>query len=291
MFRTWRIHIVRWLIVLACLVTVPMGCMLFSSGDDPLETINTVTARKSVLAPLSASRDSIQLEVYFIERPADDPLLGPALWQKIDQISFAPPEERDLLKKNGFRIGHVSSVPPETLQRLLGMANEVVDRRTRDSAHLVGRRFYLRSGDETDVQTSEPHESCALTVRNGKGDEKRGEYDNARCVLRVTPTYLQEGWIRIDFTPQVHYDESGLRVTANDNGYLFRTGQKIETYYDQRFRLTLNVGELAVVTSNRNELQSLGTCFFRSEKDGLEMQRVLVVRVVELGKITPVSSR
>ena len=140
-----------------------MGCSLFPTGD----AVSKAESRRLSLPPIRAAQNAIQLEVLFVERPADDPLLGPMLWREIDQIGAIPAETRELLQQNGFRVGHVGSSLPPTVQTLLGLvgAGDVGD--NQNTKPLVGNRKILPPGIDTEVQTGEEREACQLKIVQG----------------------------------------------------------------------------------------------------------------------------
>ena len=74
-----------------------------------------------LLKPVPKDREAVHLEIFLIEKPLFDPLMGKKLWKEVDQIAGIEVSVRENLNKNGFRIGRVSSRPPVALQSLLGL--------------------------------------------------------------------------------------------------------------------------------------------------------------------------
>jgi len=74
------------------------GCSLFPAA----ELGKNVRLNRPSLPPIQTAADSVQLEVFFVDRPADDPLLGPSLWREIDQIAAIPAETRKCFTKMVF---------------------------------------------------------------------------------------------------------------------------------------------------------------------------------------------
>ena len=62
----------------------------------------------------------MQLDVAYIEWPADDAKLGEELWRHVDQVGPVDVETRGRLRHNGFRVGIVGANPPPVLQRMIG---------------------------------------------------------------------------------------------------------------------------------------------------------------------------
>ncbi|MFN0199546.1 MAG: hypothetical protein ACKVT0_22570, partial [Planctomycetaceae bacterium] len=126
------------------------GCQLWE------HTASWQSSAKNPLPPIPTSADAMELEVIFIERPVGDPLMGTALWQYVDQMGSMDSDLRVLLRRNGLRVGCVSSTPPRALQRLLNLqGSEMKQAYLNEDNKLFGRKIVLRSGAETEVQTSE----------------------------------------------------------------------------------------------------------------------------------------
>ncbi|MCH7686659.1 MAG: hypothetical protein IH899_08265 [Planctomycetes bacterium] len=105
------------------------GCSLFQGGMQLLFSRSQRNNAKgtSILRPLRKAYDAVELEIYFVERPKSDPLLGEMLWRDIAPIGTLSPEVRRELKESGFRVGHTSSTPPPALETLLGLRAEISD--------------------------------------------------------------------------------------------------------------------------------------------------------------------
>ena len=240
--------------------------------------------RPSFLSPIQASPDAIQLDVVLLERPADDRLLSTMIWKEVDQIGALSSETRESLRANGFQMGIVGSNPPPSVQRLLGMAAEIPADTSDEAKPVMGRHQYLPPGMETEIATGIEHEQCEVEIRDN-GQLKTLEFERANCVLRMKAHRLRDGWVRVDFQPEIHHGDQRLRQTTSesDAGFALRGGQKIDVRNAQKFSLEMNVGELVLVTARSDDDMSLGDRFFCHEDRGLKKQRVLVVRVVGCG--------
>ena len=263
--------------VVALAVSTLIGCSLFPTED----AVSTVESRRPMLPPIRAAQNAIQLEVLFVERPADDPLLGPMLWREIDQIAAIPAETRELLQQNGFRVGHVGSSLPPTVQTLLGLVG-AGESDNANSKPLVGNRKILPPGIDTEVQTSEERESCQLKIVQGD-QVKLHEYQSARSLFRLKSARLQDGWVRIDFQPEIHYGDNRVRHTPTEEGWAYRSRQNVDARHAHQFSLTMNVGEMAIITAAPDQPETMGDLFFCRDDHGIKRQRVLIVRVADAG--------
>jgi hypothetical protein len=234
------------------------------------------------LPKIQAAPDAVQLEVIFIERAADDPQIGSLLWREVDQIAAIPAETRDLLHQNGFQIGHVGSSPPPIVQSLLGLVSDVTSSDNSQNKPMAGIRKMLPPGMETELQTSEPLERCHVSIVEG-GQSKTYDYEQVRCVFRMKSARLHDGWVRLDFQPEIHYGDLRVRHTPTDDGWAYRSRQKVDARHGQSFSLTMNVGEIALITAAPNQSESMGEWFFCRDDDGAKRQRLLIVRVADAG--------
>ena len=277
----------RWLPFVAVMLGLCAfgGCSLFSG--DPAKS--TVLNRPS-LPRIQTSNDSVELQVFFVDRPADDPLLGPMLWREVDQIAAIPAETRDLLHQNGFLIGHVGSSPPQSVQTLLGLMTDVGSSDNTSNKPMVGQRKRLPPGMEFEVQASDQVDHCRFEIADGQ-HTKSCEYDQVRCMFRLKSARLRDGWIRVDFQPEIHHGELRVRHTPTNEspehssnlGWMYQNRQKVDVRHAQQFSLTMNVGEMAIITAAPDHPESMGEWFFRRSNDDGLRQRVLIVRVADGG--------
>ena len=260
------------------------GCALWRNADK----VDADTVKEQILRKIPIAQDAIELEIMFVDRPPEDPLIGLALWDEVDQLSGMSPESREMLRQNGFQIGHASSHPPRALQKLLGLKAD--DLQTNPQlAGIVGRRVVVRSGAETDIlvsQTIQPQ--SAVTIRQAAATDER-EYEHARGMFRVKAFRTQDGWAELEFIPEIHHDQPQMRhVAILTGGFQFQATQKIEKLYSQKFTLTLNLGEMAIITANSHMAGSLGRFFFVDELGEEPSQRMLVVRLANMAKAEPI---
>lgn len=278
--RLFRLQI-AFCAALTCLLMPGCNLLNFSTLFSSTDASGQSELR---LPPIVASRDAVQLEILFVDRPANDALLGDALWKQVDQIAGMSSDVRRTLRENGWRVGHASSHPPRALEQLLEMSSgrpEVIDSERR----LVGRRVALAAGGSLPIDLTELQPE--LRIRT-KADEPVKSYSNVKCILNVQIDREQDGWVRLNFTPEVHHGQNWLRPVATQLDWTRRRGQLVEPLFDQKFSLSLNVGEMAVITAEGSDRETAGHSFFRSIHESGGLQRLLVVRVANMRKMVPV---
>jgi hypothetical protein len=272
-------------IVLASLLS-QTGCRLLKDSSD--RTLEKIGLR---LQPLGAGRDVICLEFISIKRPANDPLLGESLWNRLDTIGRRPAKMRAALAAGGFRVGQVGASPPAPLETLLGLTAPEYDDRpaTNRSArkNLIGWRVFLRDQGETEVVLHDaplPAHQLALA-----GIAPGTELHNVRYLLKIQVRQLREGWIRLECLPEVHHGRQRLQPTATEAGWGLRTRQDVVPLYDLQFTVDLTEGEMVVVTSTPDATNpSIGHRFF-STGDG--RTQLLVARLARVPNKNPLPTR
>jgi hypothetical protein len=272
--------------ILALALIAFSGCSLFQGGMKFFFSRSQSENAKgtSILRPLRKAYDAVELEIYFVERPQSDPLLGEMLWRDIAPIGTLSPEVRRELTGSGFRVGHIGSTPPPALETLLGLRAEISDESgPSEQKHLVHQHINLRSGNETEVQTSPHYPQLDVILPSSEGVQLKS-FENARCLYRIKAKRLQKGWVTLEFQPEIHHGQYGYRFLPSSEGWTGRTKQIIHPIFTQRFSVSLNQGEMVVLSADGKDVESLGSYFFQGSGNDSRRQRLLIVRLAELPK-------
>lgn len=225
----------------------------------------------------------MQLQIVFVDRPADDPLLMQTLWRQVDQVGASTPETRAMLSRNGFRLGLAGGQPPPALQTLLGLTTEIASKPGVDDPRMMhGRQLALTPGQDAEVLLHQDLTDFPIRYRLAN-QEDEVSYLQARCLFRIKPVRLNEGWVRVEFTPEVQHGQHQLRRAATDDGWALRGGQLTDSRQSLGFSVTLNTGEFAAIGCDGQTGDTPGRAFFSATKDGRAIQRLLVVRLADAG--------
>ncbi len=255
------------------------GCNLFD------QRVSNSQQTQGLIPAMKPAPDAVLLDILFVERPLGDALLGPELWRQVDEVGAVPQDGRALLAQNGFRVGVVGSQPPPALETLLGMsADFLYEKEAQAAKQLVGHHVAIPAGGETVINVSPAFEQCNLKLHQA-GESFDRPYLNARGVFKVTTHREQDGWIRLEFVPEVHHGDDTLRHVAGENGWQFSNGQKVESLFAQRFSVVLAVGEMVVLTAADGARDTLGPMFFVSRGAATGKQRLLVVRLSDMRRL------
>ncbi|HID23370.1 MAG TPA: hypothetical protein EYP14_13365 [Planctomycetaceae bacterium] len=281
-----RLHVpmltAHWAATILLVAVGISGCALLTGTGSSGPSSGEKDSQSLPLPPIKKPRTAIQLEIVFIDRPADDPLLGPRLWEDVDQVSALPVEVRTRLRKAGIRVGQVGSTLPAALESLLKMSDQTQDGR----GGFTVRRVALPSGSETEIETSPMTPVRRIEIPE-PGEVRVREFRDARCVLRVRLEHVQEGWARLEIIPEVHHGSVRPRPTATASGWLYRTTQSIEHLFGLRFSMNLNLNETVVITADSDAPLSAGYQFFRGASEGAYGQRLVMIRLAGMPSVEP----
>ena len=115
------------------------------------------------------------------------------------------------------------------------------------------------------------------------------DVNDAQCLFRVSGRRMQDGWAKLKFVPEVHHGRTAMRHQANDIGWEMKTSQNIEPFFDLQFEVSLNVGEIAVISFVESPADCVGENFFLSDDE--RNRRVLLVRLAGMETLEGVSAR
>lgn len=229
--------------------------------------------------------DAVQLDIVYVERDTNDPLLASILWDEVDQVGTVDLQTRSRLRSEGFRVGLVGMTPPRSLQRLLGLKNDLTDAAgTSRPTELVGRQTFLRSGGTTEIQTGMLVSHMEVRL---PGESEPVSVEMAYGVLHAEVERLQDGWINLHLRPELHYGNAQLRPVANETEFAYKGGKQIASYRDLEFEVTMNVGEMLIISSDAESSGLLGEKFFVNHEGPRDRRYLVAIRLTDMKKIQP----
>jgi hypothetical protein len=269
------------LLIIVLFLTGTEGCALL---PDASESASNGFTR--MMKPIGPPRDGIELEVWYIDRPVGDPLIGDALWREIDQISSIPLDVSFHLNEAGIRYGVVGSDLPTTLSALLNDREASAIHQTRR------RQIPLFSGGTGELEVASLPQHCRIRLPGQTSHEAR-DYSAVHCVFQVTAQRIQEGWVRLEFVPEIHHGDPRIRPLAGSAGadWQLQESQQVDPLYDQRFSLELNLGDHVVIGCVGDAADSVGQHFFRGGQSEPGQERLIVISVQGMKQVDPVPVR
>jgi hypothetical protein len=274
--------------------SVVCGCTLLKPFGDvfgfwPPAVTTTTTA----LPPIQPSREAVQIEFTFVERPVGDPLLKDALWGQIDQVGAVTADEAEVLKRLGLRVGNAGATVCPALEKLLRDSAPTDGPASDNRISVKKETLCIGPGVSPPIATNSARK-CTIDVPVSSGTQER-TYDNFKSVLRLTAHRLQDGWARLEFVPEIHFGQERLRPTSGTTGlqnvWQPDMSQEVESLLVQRFSVKLHVGEMVVITADPNNPKLFGPhAFIRDQPSEGGLQRLLIVRLSNMSRIDPIYS-
>lgn len=250
------------------------GCALFNN-DPSMEAV----ARTTMLPPITAPTDAIQLEVLFVERPVNDPLLGRSLWSEMDGMAGIPADRLLELYENGFQVALAGTEAPPTLAALLNAGR--IEDYDDPTGFVTNRRIALRQSAKTEVFCSHQPRTWSINLSTN-GEQEPAQFDKAQGVLQVRLEDIRDGWVKVHIQPEIHHGDGNIRREATETSWNITAGKQIEPLSTSGFSVHLNLNEMLVISAADSAAGKVGNHFFRREDDGRLMQRVVMLRVADL---------
>lgn len=250
------------------------GCALFDVSENTTEP-------DSLLKQLVGPRNAIDIEVFFVDRHKQDPLIGESLWNSLHEVGAVEPNSRESLEADGFRFRMSPSRPPRQLQSLMDISDQ------NDPARSTFTRSYtLPSGQQTWLVTSQVPDGTKMSFSSEQG-ERIIEANNGQCLLRLQAERVEDGWARLTVIPEVRHGQTTLRPQAINQEWVYHKGQETIVVYEDRLTAEMNLGEILVIGLAPNHPDSLGSRFFQPNPDS-GIERLMLIRIKDMRQVKAV---
>jgi hypothetical protein len=241
---------------------------------------------KSPLMPAHMSSDSVVLEMFFVRFPLGDTTVNQNLWEEIDEQRFSP-EIRERLTRNGFRMGLVTGQIPAELSKLLELTEKPAPGGELETAQVdavdvqprvVRRHLQIRANQPGEIIASGVYAQLPLLM--GESGQLSGQtYHQAQGILAVKSLPQPNGQVRLELTPELHYDQPKQRWVGDQGMLRLESGRPKRTFDDMILSADLAPGDMLVMSSLPNRRGSLGDYFFTENESGRSEQKLLIVRL------------
>ena len=243
---------------------------------------------KSPLQPSVMPPNSVVLDVFFVRFPLGNPQANGELWREVDEQHF-PPELRQRLVQNGFRVGVVGSPMPTALSALLELgdkpaptagANQVPVGEMEDEPRVTRRHMQVRAGRPADIVASDVYDRLAVLLRES-GELVGQTYSAAQAHLGLTALPESDGRVRLDLIPELHYGQAQVRPQAfvgNEAMFRLASCQPRRSFDNLALAATLSPGSMLLIGCLPDRPGSLGQHFFTCQGEP-KQQKLLVIRV------------
>jgi hypothetical protein len=244
-------------------------------------------ALQKLLRPVTASPDSVTLEILEARIPLDEDGRADQLWRQVDEQALDPELRRRLLA-NGLRAGVLRGGVPDELSDLLGLTSEApkesservitpesaVPRRTQRIVQLT--RQGQRSIQTTDVLT----EASVILSDDGQLRGKTYRQVEGRYELRASSAPGQR--VNVRLVPELHHGELKNRYSGGDQGaFLYMPSREREAFDKLTIDVKLAAGEMLVLGCLPEAEASLGGVLHTATVKGRRERELVLVRALE----------
>lgn len=265
---------VMGLVVVILVLGCQSGCQYWTN-----KAVNDYYFPNQPEASPTTEKRAIDLEVFFVDRVKDSPLIGENLWQSLHQVSTISVQNRTHLDKHGFRIAFSPARPSRQLQSLMALStnDDPTRRALKQSLTLpVGQETFLLAStipEGTKVRLDEDGVEHVLDIVDGKS------------MFRLKAELADGGWAKITLIPELRHGQHSLRPQGTKDEFVFRHGQKPITFYEDRITAEINIGEILVLGSDPQREDALASHFFCG--DGVsgpsnDIERLMLIRVADV---------
>jgi len=245
----------------------------------------TAPKEQSLLKPINAADDGVQLEIISIRFPFGDEELNESIWNDIDEQQL-PLAVRQKLADGGLRAGVLGAQLPVALARLVAAAEErpanavAAAARLEQAPPVSRQQMQLHSGWHGEIISSSVYPELPLLAREG-GRLSGQTYAAAQGVLQAKAESLGDGRIRLSIIPELQYGQMRQQWAVEDGRLVGQQGKSKRVFDHLAFEATLAPQEMLVLTSVPQRSGSLGHYLFTEPHDDQLQQKLLIVRLAD----------
>lgn len=266
--------------VLASVATALVGCQAVI--HTPPGTLDRL------LKPVSTSPESVTLEIFHARVAPSEQEHVVALWQQIDEMQLSTALRRRL-NANGLRMGVLGGpLPPEVAQLFSlteqsdpGSLEQVITEQAA-TPRVKRRVVQLRKDEPTLIKPTDVTEELRVLYSTDEG-LTGNLYSQARGVYELHAERAAGQRVRVELSPQLHHGELKNRYVGGERGmFLVTPSREREHFPALQVSLELDPGELLILGTTDDAPRSLGQALHTVRNTGVEEQKLLMLRMLEI---------
>lgn len=238
-------------------------------------------ASKLPLVPLSAAPDTVSLEIFSAPVRQGEEALA-QLWKLVDEQSL-PPDLRRRLADNGFRAGIIGPSIPTELAEVLNLTDRPVEEDQKYSVSLNPdgnvnlRVVQAKAGKRTELALPNMREELSL-LESVNGEVCGKTYRQAECRLALRSYPENDGRVRLEIVPELHYGVFQNRMRGSDGMIMFTQERPKRVFADLAVEPQLAPGQMFLMASRPDRSASPGYLFFTDTRGDKPVPMLWVVR-------------
>jgi len=272
------------LIFAAAATLVMCGCAIFAPDSEKTER-QFPWSRSEEADDHTVYRMAAGIEAGIIRRPRNDVRIRKLVWDHLDESGLMAPEARQLLNKNGFRVGVAGSSSPWALQSLVREATQsargesATESAGTESSPSVGPRFTVMQGGTSRLELQPFVNVSAVPVDQIPELASIRDLSNLRCVIELTVEEVDSEWVMLKLLPQLHVGARTARLSVGVSGEQLPVRQRVVPLYEQQCQIRLHQGEVAVIGLQSPDEWTSGRLFFAPDDSAGGHESLLLIRL------------
>jgi len=261
----------RWTI-LALLPLV--GCATWSSQND---------AGSGLPGPRMA-RDSVVLEVTFVQVPTGDPNEW-AFWTQVDE-QHIPIDVHRRLQENGMRTGLVGAHVPDELRRLLDKSPQTLELLAagmspgESELFAQQKRLQIRAGERHPVRVTPDSPEAMVVLLSEQENVRAQRFGKPVGFFAIKTFALGDGRVRLELTPEVEYGDMRQRFVGGPGTLLVKNSRERHVFQRLGMSTIMSPGQTLVVTSTPQP-RGLGEQFFAPAASSDRGRTLMLIRLAQ----------
>ncbi|MCA9056931.1 MAG: hypothetical protein KDA85_00470 [Planctomycetaceae bacterium] len=280
----------------AFLLLLLNGCALFTTvTDGGFKLPSPWASQSSEIAADAPVLSMAKLETIVVSQPANEVRIRRLAWQELDESGVMAPEKRRQLNDAGLRVGVAGGSIPWALQSLarekeseqngVSALPQLNERNSHTNAP-VGPVFSVMEGGRTIIDLQSGIDGQLLPIDQISELKSLRSREKLRCVFEVTAKELKDGWVLLNFLPQIHSGAAGLRLSVQGSSDKLPVRQDVLPLYDLQFSIKLHRGDTAVVGHIDSADWNLGKLLFQPDVNSRQIsEKLLMIRLLEIDQI------
>ncbi len=242
---------------------------------------------EKLLRPVSASPDSVTLEIFHARIPLEQDGKADELWNGVDEQCFDV-ELRRRLVANRLRAGVVGGTLPPILTELLELKSEMPkesSERVISAATAVPqvtrRVVQVNRRDPTSIHASEVCDEAQVLVSD-EGAFQGRTYRQVEAVYTLKAQAVDGQRAMVRLIPELDHGDMKNRYAGSDQGLFVMTPSREREVFDRlAMEVALSPGEVLVLGSMPDAGASLGGLFHTAVADGRLERKLILIRLLE----------
>jgi len=276
MLRNFTFHLALFGVLLAL---ASCGCLAPKTHQASLPP--------SLLRPASASDDSVTLEIFFarFSLGADD--LNQELWNLVDE-QHLDSETRRQLARNGMRAGIVGTQIPDPLAQLMQLSDRPLTEDEKkqgvslDVEPRVSKRLLqLRFGKRGEIVASPVVEELSLLMTHNEVLEGKTLL-KAQAVFTAQVERHDGRSSLLSLLPELRHGQPQQQWTGQDGILRLDMSRDREIFEQLQIKTAIAPGQILLIGCQATAPGSLGHHFFTEDSSEGRIQKLLVIRAVQV---------